>query len=118
LAPLIVTDVGLKDSPMIRNAWIENDRDVKIDLLWRYEAGAIDWDNVMHRAKSSDVILIAPQYHGLTGDKEDRDNAPAAEFYRRVLGLDGFSKSVELSMGQSEKTTVYAFIKTRKSLKD
>ena len=82
-----------------------------VTWLWRYEDGALDWQEVMDAAEKSDIVLTAPNFIGEVSDKEDKDNRYNAEFAERLAKDSHFRGPTHLTMGRFEPIDVVVFVK-------
>jgi hypothetical protein len=96
----------------IRYVWARAGKfETKVNELWRYERGAIDWDKVMESASQSDIVLTTPDYYGGVGTDTAVDNRHNAEFAARLSHDPRFRRPIRLSLGRFEPVDVDVFIK-------
>ncbi|OKH40174.1 hypothetical protein NIES2119_04450 [[Phormidium ambiguum] IAM M-71] len=110
--PLItyLGNYGTFNPPQIALPWVRENEPVNVAWLWQYPWGEINWNQVLTAAKSSNVVITAPQLIGGKADKQDLDNQHNAEFVKRLEKMPEFSPPIKLMMGRYQPVEVFVFI--------
>ncbi len=109
---------GSFSPPQIAYPWFVADEPVRVEWLWRYEQGKIDWQKVEDSINSSDVVLTAPdfivaapQYAADPKYKGNLDNQHNAELAQRMEANSRFMKPIRLKMGRYTQVEVLVFVR-------
>ncbi|HEY9644834.1 MAG TPA: glycosyltransferase family 39 protein [Chroococcidiopsis sp.] len=112
--------LGLADTlnpPQINYPWVLAGKSVKVISLWITSDGPIDWDQVMKRATSRNVVITVPggyvgdpYYDRLVGT-EQSSNQHNAELAERMAANPDFSGPFDLSLGRFTPISVSVFLK-------
>lgn len=110
--PLItyLGNYGTFNPPQIALPWVKENEPVNVAWLWQYTLGEIDWDQVLTAAKSSNVVITAPQLIGGKADKQHLDNQHNTEFVKRLEKMPEFSPPIKIMMGRYQPVEVLVFI--------
>lgn len=110
--PLItyLGNYGTFNPPQIALPWVRENEPINVAWLWKYTLGEINWNQVLTAAKSSNVVITAPQLIGGKVDKQDLDNQHNAEFVKRLEKMPEFSPPIKLMMGRYQPVEVFVFI--------
>jgi len=92
----------------IRCAWAERGRMVDASLLWRFEDGAVDLDELVERAAGLDLVLVAPELTNPRAEHGSIDNERNAAFAEALRRSDRFDAPRAFPMGEPP-TEVLAF---------
>jgi len=102
--PLIV-HLGLGKSfcpPEIDYPWVRANEPVRVEWLWQYDRGEINWQEVENTVSSSDIVLTIPQFAADGGHQRTPDNHYNAELARRLELNSRFMKPIILKMGPAQ----------------
>ncbi|MGA9379194.1 MAG: glycosyltransferase family 39 protein [Phormidium sp.] len=110
--PLItyLGNYGTFNPPQIALPWVKENEPVNVAWLWQYTFGEINWNQVLTAAKSSNVVITAPQLIGGKADKQHLDNQHNTEFVKRLEKMPEFSPPIKLMMGRYQPVEVFLFI--------
>ncbi len=79
-------------------------------LLWRYEQGPIDWQQVMSAAELSDIVLTAPAFVGQATDRQNLDNRYNHEFAERLAADPHFQGPLHVRTGRFWPVEILVFV--------
>jgi hypothetical protein len=99
------------DSDQVEIPWARHGQAVRVDQLWRWDAGDYSADKVAADAARADVVITAP---GLVGDElehESRDNQYNAAFAARLTADPAYGPPAHLTVGGADPIAVDVFFR-------
>lgn len=90
----------------------------RVEWLWRYEEGAIDWDKILKSINASDIVLTAVNYVGDKSDKQELDNQHNNEFAKRLESDSRFKGPIRIGMGRFESVDLVVFFNAKSLRQD
>lgn len=99
--------------PLIGHPWIRRHEPATITWLWRYEDGAINWENIGATLAKANVVITALNYQGAVADKQPLDNAHNGELAALLQDDPRFEGPVEIDVGARPPAKVIAFFRVR-----
>ncbi|MEM8614308.1 MAG: glycosyltransferase family 39 protein, partial [Cyanobacteria bacterium P01_H01_bin.105] len=96
--------------PQLSLPWVMAGETTKVVQLWKFTDGPIDWDPLIKRALTKDILVtFAPRASSTDSDIETLENQHNLEFSERIAQTDQFMPLITISMGKFSTSTVHVF---------
>ena len=97
--------------PQLLLPWVMAGKTANVAQLWNFKAGPVDWDALLKRASTKDIVVtFSPEDAAPSDLAAVIENQHNIEFSERISQTDDFMPLTSIPMGKFSPTDVHIFI--------